>query len=111
MSKPRKVLSLRLSDDEKNAIASAAATQRITPSEFLRQAALLVAHRLAEAAKPKPRPFAVRKRSGVPGPIDEPHVFRTWTGEAYLAHRRGGFGSGGFMHDPARYGGDPMEEA
>jgi hypothetical protein len=43
---------------------------------------------------------------------DEPHFTRTWpSAEAYFAARRNPFGQGGFMHDSARYGGDPQEEA
>jgi hypothetical protein len=71
------------------------------------------------ATKVPPEEEPKRRRRGFftvsppPRPVEdeEAHVFRTWTGEEWLAHRRGGFGQGGFMHDPARYGGDPLEEA
>jgi hypothetical protein len=34
---------------------------------------------------------------------EAPHVVTTYTGEEWLARNRGGFGSGGQMHDPNCY--------
>jgi len=52
----REVVPLRLAEDEKAAIAKAAAALKITVSEFLRRAALLAAFRLDERTKPAPSP-------------------------------------------------------
>lgn len=87
MNSAREVVSLRLSAEEKGAIEEAARERRITPSDFLRQAALLVAHRLREAAKPKPVPV----RAAPDPPADDgPHVTRTY--RSLAEYKQGGFG-------------------
>ena len=75
----RDVVTLRLDKAERDAIATAAAKQRLPFSEFLRQAALLVAHRLAggpaRPAHEPPQPPAVE-----PAPFDYgQHVVTTYT--------------------------------
>jgi hypothetical protein len=76
MNSGRSVVSLRLSNAEKEPIDAAARKQRIRASEFLRQAALLVAHRLAEAARPKPKPRPQPVVQPVDdGPARDAHVF------------------------------------
>jgi len=89
----REVASLRLNEEERAAIEAAARRERITPSEFLRSAALLVAHRLAEAAKrpkPKPKPVEVEPE---PRRDSEPHVTTTYP--SFEADRnRGGITAG-----------------
>ena len=91
----REVVSLRLSGEEKAAIEAAARSRRITPSELIRQAALLVAHRVAEAAK-KPKPKAVVVE---PDPRRDPgpHVMRTY--RSFAEYRSGGGGVALFAAD------------
>ncbi len=80
----RDVLTLRLSDQEREKIAAAAAKERLTLSEFLRRAALLIAHRL-ELPRVEPETENVRS----PNPPEIPankaastppgrHVFNTY---------------------------------
>lgn len=86
----RSVVSLRLSDAEREAVETAAQKRRITPSEFLRQAALLVAHRLTEATKPKIRPV----EAPPPEPLEDdgPHLTRTY--RSLEEYRAGSFATG-----------------
>jgi hypothetical protein len=84
----RSVVSLRLSDAEREVVEAAALRERITPSEFLRRAALLVAHRLSEATKPKPRTVPAPP----PEPEDDgPHLTRTYS--SFDEYQHGGFGA------------------
>jgi hypothetical protein len=82
----RDVLTLRLSDAERQALEEAARQERVTLSEFLRRAALAVAFRLkmevevkAELREPEPEPEPV--------PVlgrREPHYFASYPSfEAY----------------------------
>ena len=61
----REVVPLRLAEDEKAAIARAAAGLKITVSEFLRRAGLASAFRLSVGEQPaKPRPVVVEADAG-----------------------------------------------
>ena len=82
----REVLSLRLSDEEHAAIELAAKREGLRPSEFLRRAGPMVAHRLRPAAKPKPRPAAPLQ----PPKVGGPHVTRTY--RSFAEYRNGGVG-------------------
>lgn len=78
----RRVISLRLSDSERATIEGAARRERKTISEFVRQAALLLAPRLSEPTTPKAEPAARV-------PPDGPHVTRTYNSFEEYAHRDG----------------------
>lgn len=87
--KPREVVSLRLSDEEKAAIELAAKREGLRPSEFLRRVGLMVAHRLREASRPEPRPA----KAPEPPKDDGPHFTITYPSfEAY--RNRGGLTPG-----------------
>jgi hypothetical protein len=84
------VVSVRLSGEEKAAIDAAARQQGVLRSDFLRRAALVVAHRLVEAAKPKPKPAELKRE-----PRREPGPHFTTTYPSFEAYRnRGGFTPG-----------------
>jgi hypothetical protein len=92
--RPREVVSLRLSDEERAAIELAAKREGFSVSEFLRRAGLMVAHRLREASKPKPRPVWALEP-----PRDEvAHVTRTYRSWFEYANR------GGLPATPRDYG-------
>jgi len=114
----RDVVPLRLAEDEKAAIAKAAAALKITVSEFLRRAGLATAFRLSGEQQAKPRPVVVKPEPGshvqvitrdhLPYPVamaepepqpTEPHYSATYTSfEAYRVESP--YASGGPVFPP-----------